>query len=173
VRSNCRSVAVWVGNLEGDSMLAVSGTSGAAPVWRDIMLALHRSTPSRSAPPPPGLESRTIRFADNIESPRREYFLRGTGQTVQSVAPAQSRRPRIANPVSGAIFALDPDIPLNRQRLGVAIRGSAEAHRLLLNKRDIGSADSNPQIAMSHGSHLLTLVDAAGKPIDQVRFTIR
>src|SRR3546814_4502416 len=35
------TVAVWVGNLEGDSMRAVSGTSGAAPVWRDVMLALH------------------------------------------------------------------------------------------------------------------------------------
>ena len=33
------TVAVWVGNLEGDSMRSVSGTSGAAPVWRDVMLA--------------------------------------------------------------------------------------------------------------------------------------
>src|SRR6202012_2310091 len=27
------TVAVWVGNAEGDSMTRVSGTSGAAPVW--------------------------------------------------------------------------------------------------------------------------------------------
>ncbi|NWN23155.1 penicillin-binding protein 1C, partial [Escherichia coli] len=31
------TVGVWVGNLEGDPMRAVSGTSGAAPVWRDVM----------------------------------------------------------------------------------------------------------------------------------------
>uniref|UniRef100_UPI00286E53D8 penicillin-binding protein 1C n=1 Tax=Novosphingobium sp. TaxID=1874826 RepID=UPI00286E53D8 len=39
------TVAVWVGNLEGDSMRSVSGTSGAAPVWRDVMLALHAGKP--------------------------------------------------------------------------------------------------------------------------------
>ena len=45
------TVAVWVGNLEGDSMKAVSGTSGAAPVWRDVMMALHRGQPGRGATP--------------------------------------------------------------------------------------------------------------------------
>src|SRR5690606_37982708 len=46
------TVAVWVGNLEGDSMRAVSGTSGAAPVWREVMLALHEdAVPSRPAHP--------------------------------------------------------------------------------------------------------------------------
>ena len=39
------TVAVWIGNLEGDSMRAVSGTSGAAPVWRDVMRALHADVP--------------------------------------------------------------------------------------------------------------------------------
>src|SRR3546814_21014707 len=37
------TVAVWVGNLEGDSMRAVSGTSGAAPVWRDVMREIGRA----------------------------------------------------------------------------------------------------------------------------------
>ncbi len=48
------TVAVWVGNLEGDSMRAVSGTSGAAPVWRDIMLALHQGAPGKPPPSPRG-----------------------------------------------------------------------------------------------------------------------
>mgnify|MGYP002078886582 CR=1 FL=1 len=52
------TVAVWIGNLEGDSMRAVSGTSGAAPVWREIMLALHRDHPGRQPPRPPGIEAR-------------------------------------------------------------------------------------------------------------------
>ncbi len=73
------TVAVWVGNVEGDPMRAVSGTSGAAPVWRDVMLALHADAPSVAPPRPPGVEARQIRFADGIEQPRREYFLAGTG----------------------------------------------------------------------------------------------
>jgi penicillin-binding protein 1C len=46
------TVAVWIGNSEGDSMSRVSGTSGAAPVWRDVMLALHRDRPGRAPPRP-------------------------------------------------------------------------------------------------------------------------
>jgi penicillin-binding protein 1C len=167
------TVAVWIGNLEGDSMQAVSGTSGAAPVWRDVMLGLHRALPGRAPNRPLGIESRQIRFAAGVESPRREYFLTGTGQSEQVSAPAQSRRPRITNPVSGSIFALDPDIPLDRQRMGVTVSGSTEGHRLLLDKRDIGPAEAKPQLMMIPGSHLLALVDSAGKQIDQVRFTMR
>lgn len=167
------TVAVWIGNLEGDSMQAVSGTSGAAPVWRDVMLALHRAVPGRAPLKPAEIEVRQIRFADNVESPRREYFLRGTGQNEQVAAPAQSRRPRITNPVSGAIFALDPDIPINRQRIGIIVSGANEGHRLLLNRRDIGPANAKPQLVMVSGSHLLALVDSGGKRIDQVRFTMR
>ena len=47
------TVAVWVGNLEGDPMRAVSGTSGAAPVWRDLMLALNSDRAVRPPPRPP------------------------------------------------------------------------------------------------------------------------
>ena len=61
------TVAVWVGNLEGDSMKAVSGTSGAAPVWRDVMVALHARAPGRAPLMPPGIERRVISFAGNID----------------------------------------------------------------------------------------------------------
>src|ERR1051325_7690020 len=60
------AVAVWVGNLEGDPMRAVSGTSGAAPVWRDLMLALHARAPGRAPPAPAGVEARRIAFADHL-----------------------------------------------------------------------------------------------------------
>jgi penicillin-binding protein 1C len=167
------TVAVWIGNLEGDSMQAVSGTSGAAPVWRDIMMALHRAVPGRAPAMPSGIEMRQIRFAAGVESPRREYFLSGTGQAEQLAAPAQSRRPRITNPVSGAVFALDPDIPLDRQRIGIMVSGSTDGHRLLLDKQDLGPADAKPQLLIRPGSHLLALADSGGKVIDQVRFTMR
>ena len=65
------TVAVWVGNVEGDPMRAVSGTSGAAPVWRDVMLALGRDD-DRGPPMPAGVERRRIAFADAIEQPRMD-----------------------------------------------------------------------------------------------------
>jgi penicillin-binding protein 1C len=167
------TVAVWVGNLEGDPMRAVSGTSGAAPVWRDLMLALHGRTPGRAPAPPAGVEARAIAFADHLEQPRREYFLRGTGQTLIAATPGAARRPRIVNPVAGTVYAIDPDVPPDRQRFAVAVTDGVEAYRLLLDDRDLGPAGARPLVMAAPGVHRLRLVDVAGRVVDQTRFTIR
>ncbi|CAN5819693.1 penicillin-binding protein 1C [soil metagenome] len=167
------TVAVWVGNLEGDAMRAVSGTSGAAPVWRDLMLALNANRTVVPPALPPGIERRAIRFANHVEQPRLEYFLAGTAQSEIAAAPRSARRPRIINPVAGSVYAIDPDIPPDRQRLAVGVSGEVTAHRLLLDKRDLGAADSQPQILAPPGQHRLRLVDVGGRVVDQVLFTIR
>ena len=161
------TVAVWVGNLEGDPMRAVSGTSGAAPVWRDIMLALG---PGKPLPMPANIEKRIVASATGTA---REYFLKGTGQSVMAAVPPEARRPRIVSPVGGSVYALDPDIPVDRQRLAIGVTGPVVAHRLLLDQRDLGPADSGPLILAPPGAHLLRLVDAGGRTVDQVRFTVR
>ncbi len=167
------TVAVWVGNLEGDSMRAVSGTSGAAPVWRDVMLALHASSPGKAPAMPAGVEVRQISLPGTREPPRREYFVTGTAQSELAAAPQAARRPRITSPVSGSVYALDPDIPLDRQRLAVIVSGDVPGYRLILDKQVLGDADAGQQILPRPGSHMLTLVDPGGKPIDRVRFTVR
>ncbi|SKB40233.1 penicillin-binding protein 1C [Sphingopyxis flava] len=167
------TVAVWVGNLEGDSMRAVSGTSGAAPVWRDVMMSLHADRPGRPPSMPDGVEMRQIALPGTREPPRREYFLVGTAQAEMAAAPAAARRPRIASPVSGSVFAIDPDIPGDRQRIAVIVTGAAAGHRLILDKRLAGDAEAGLQIVPQPGSHILTLVDPGGRIIDRVRFTVR
>ncbi len=167
------TVAVWVGNLEGDSMRAVSGTSGAAPVWRDVMLALHAGSPGKPPTMPDGVEARQIALPGTREPPRREYFLRGTAQTEMAAAPQAARRPRITSPVSGSVYALDPDIPIDRQRLAVIVSGSVAGYRLILDKKALGDADAGQQILPRPGVHMLTLVDPGGRMIDRVRFTVR
>ncbi len=167
------TVAVWVGNLEGDSMKAVSGTSGAAPVWRDVMMTLHRDAPGKAPPRPMGIEAKRVTFAGNVEPPRSDWFLTGTGQSAQAFAPATARRPRITNPVSGSVFALDPDIPMDRQRMGIAVTGAVAGHRLVLDRRDLGDADARPQVLAGPGVHQLALLDPGGRVIDRIRFTVR
>jgi penicillin-binding protein 1C len=167
------TVAVWVGNLEGDSMKAVSGTSGAAPVWRDVMMALHRQSPGKAPIRPDGIEARHVSFANNVEPPRSDWFLTGTSQSAQTFAPPTSRRPRITNPVSGSVFALDPDIPLDRQRMGIAVTGAVAGHRLVLDRTDLGDADARPQVLAGPGVHQLALLDPSGRVIDRIRFTVR
>ena len=167
------TVAVWVGNVEGDAMRAVSGTSGAAPVWRDVMLALEAGRSDRAPAPPPGIEARRVRFAGLREQPRRDYFLAGTALSMVAAAPAEARRPRIASPVSGSVYALDPDIPIDRQRLAIAVTGAAAAHRLTLDARDLGAADARPLVLAGPGRHRLALLDTAGRTVDRISFTIR
>lgn len=167
------TVAVWVGNLEGDPMRAVSGTSGAAPVWRDVMLALHRDRPGQAPPRPANVSAAPVRFAAGMEPPRREWFLAGTAQTAMAPAPAFARRPRITNPASGSVYAFDPDIPRGRQAIGVVLQGPAEGLALTIDGQPLGPARPGLQLPLIPGSHLLALRSADGRMLDQIRFTVR
>ena len=154
-------------------MRAVSGTSGAAPVWRDVMRALHAEQPGRAPERPAGIEERQVSFGGNIEQPRREYFLAGTGITQVAAAPAVARRPRIVSPVAGSVYALDPDIPIARQRMAISVSGEVIGHRLLLDGRDLGAADARPLVLAGPGRHQLRLVAPGGRVVDQILFTVR
>lgn len=167
------TVAVWVGNLEGDPMRAVSGTAGAAPVWRDLMLQLHARAPGRAPPRPADVVPTRVRFAIGREPPRSEWFLAGTQQALIALAPADAERPRITNPVSGAVYAIDPDIPPAVQSVGVALAGADPMLHLTLDGRTLPEAAGSAQLPMIPGSHLLALVDAGGRKVDQVRYTVR
>ena len=167
------TVAVWVGNLEGDPMRAISGTSGAAPVWRDIMLGLHRSQPGQQPRRPGGVQQGQIDFAALREPPRREWFLPGTTQATFASAPEFARRPRIANPVSGAVYAFDPDIPAMRQSVGISITGETQNLSLTLDGKPFSLAQGSPQMPLIKGSHLLALTDETGRVMDRVRFSVR
>src|SRR6185436_13793788 len=97
------TVGVWVGNSSGEAMHQVSGVSGAAPVWREIMLALHASGVPPAINPPAGVVRQDTRFDRGHEPPRREWFLAGTEQAV--IQPAGTSV-ALSNPVDGAIYAL-------------------------------------------------------------------
>ena len=79
----------------------------------------------------------------------------------------------IVNPIAGTVYAIDPDIPSDRQRFAVGVTGSVASHRLLLDDRDLGPASASPLVLAAPGRHLLQLIDVAGRVVDQVRFTIR
>jgi penicillin-binding protein 1C len=55
----------------------------------------------------------------------------------------------------------------------VGVTGEVTAHRILLDRQDLGPADRAPPLIAGPGRHLLRLVDLDGTIVDQVRFTIR
>ena len=169
------TVAVWVGNYEGDSMRDVSGVSGAAPIWHDIMAALHRGGISVEAAPPAGVTAELTRFLPPVEPPRREWYLSGTataGARVVAVVPA-ALRPGIESPANGMIIAMDPDIPAGHQRVLIAVRGARPGMKIRLNGRMLGSAVGGRLWLPQPGSYYLTLEDSQGQQLDRVLFKVR
>ena len=124
-------------------------------------------------PRPAGIEARGVAFAEAIEPARSDYFLRGTAQARIGSAPATARRPRIVSPVAGTVYALDPDIPVDRQRIRIATVGAVSGERLQLDNRDLGLADAAPAVLPGPGQHRLALVDNGGRVLDRSLFTVR
>jgi penicillin-binding protein 1C len=166
------TVGVWVGNFDGRSMWDVSGVSGAAPVWRDVMDYLHRDRPSRAPAPPDGLVRRTVSFVPAAEPPRSEWFVRGTETAlVEGVAPSQ-RTPKILYPADHSIIALDPDIPERLQRMDFRAQ-AGKGLRWQLDGAEMGPADGALAWTPVPGRHALALVDGGGRSVDGIRFEVR
>ena len=168
------TVAVWVGNYDGDSMRDVSGVSGAAPIWHDIMVALNRGLVSVEPTPPAGVTAELTTFSPAVEPPRREWYLRGTTAPNERVmvVPA-SVRPRIQSPANGMIIAMDPDIPQGHQRVLIAVQGARPGMRLMLNDRTLGASIHDELWQPRPGTYYLTLEDATGRQLDRVLFKVR
>lgn len=168
------TVAVWVGNYDGDSMRDVSGVSGAAPIWHDIMVALNRGLVSVEPAPPAGVTSELTTFSPAVEPPRREWYLHGTtAPNARVMVVPASVRPRIESPANGMIIAMDPDIPATHQRMLIAVRGARPGMRLMLNDRAFGPPIHDELWQPRPGTYYLTLEDASGRQLDRVLFRVR
>ena len=132
------TVGVWVGNASGAPMHNVSGMHGAAPVWLDLVSALHADAPSRAPAAPAGLRRAAVRFEGGVEAPRDEWFIAGTERRSVALADPIYDAPRIVSPVDGAIVALDPDMPAARQRIVWMAAGGGEDLSWRLNGQAIG-----------------------------------
>jgi penicillin-binding protein 1C len=166
------TVGVWVGNVTGEPMRNVSGVTGAAPVWLEVMARLHERTPSAPPAPPPGVVRREIAFTAGVEPARPEWFRAGT-EPVASPAGHVAAPPRIIAPVGGTIVALDPDIPPDRQRLPFESRDAGSGHRWLLDGAVLGEAAELFLWPPRPGRHRLSVVGPDGRIFDTVTFLVR
>jgi penicillin-binding protein 1C len=172
------TVGVWVGNFSGAPMHDVSGVTGAAPIWRDLVHFLHRAERSVPPAPPAALVAASVSFEPPVEGGRREWFVRGTEvQVVRNAAAARDDEalpaPRIRYPAPDTIIALDPDIPAAHQRVGLASGPIARDVRWRVD--DEALPDRGPHVlwAPTPGRHAVSLVDGDGKVLASVRFEVR
>ena len=166
------TVGVWVGNFTGEPMWNVSGISGAAPVWVEVMNRLHRDEVPTKREPPPGLVKARVNFAHGTRILREEWFIRGTEPAIPG-AHGGSLHARILYPPPGTVIALDPDIPPELQRVFFLLQTTHKNVNWVLNGRPLPSAGKATPWSPQAGIYRLALIDAEGRMIDSVLFEVR
>jgi penicillin-binding protein 1C len=165
------TVGVWAGNFSGAPMWNVTGITGAAPVWVEIMNRLHGDGSSPAPETPPGVVCRKVEFSNSRRS-RTECFIEGT-ETPVVQETAGSVRIKIVYPASGTVIALDPDIPSAQQRLFLEAEPRDDRLRWILDGEVLGSAGSMVLWTPKVGPHTLALSDETERVLDSVVFQVR
>lgn len=163
------TVGVWVGNFSGEAMWNVSGVSGAAPVWLEIMKYLHKTRPSRPPSPPGGVIPAAASGLDLRSN--KEWFIRGTEPGMVQFVKAWPLT-RITYPPAGTLIALDPDIPPPHQKIFFQASDSARRVRWLLDGELVGEGIMQSWTPI-RGHHRLCLLGPDDRTLDTVTFTVR
>jgi penicillin-binding protein 1C len=158
-------------------MWDVSGIHGAAPIWRDLVHALHETVPSREPAAPGSVVLRQVRFNDVAEASRPEWFLRGTEVAVVERAAVADRGARIAYPGDGLIVAVDPDIPDDVERIVFQMEPErSDLHWRLARTSGKGCAvrlDAGASWKPAAGAWRLELLNDENAELAAVHFSVR
>jgi penicillin-binding protein 1C len=148
------TVGVWVGNFSGDPMQDVTGVSGAAPMWKKIMDFLHAKSGSQM---PLAIEKIAI------PEPKAQGL---------SIAPIIT--PKIIYPHEGSVLALDPDIPLSRQKVLLKASLNSKDYEWVLDGRSFGTLDEPRFWGVERGHHLMEIRKIeATEVLDKIRFLVK
>jgi penicillin-binding protein 1C len=166
------TVGVWVGNVTGVPMRDVTGITGAAPVWLDVINYLHERYGSVTPQAPAGVVTRRVSFPKSVEAARNEWFVQGT-EPARSLAELDENEPQIESPAEGSIIAIDPDIPSGLQRVSFEAGHGATGAKWILDGRERCAVSSPCLWQPVPGMHTLALVGASGRTIGQATFKVR
>ena len=168
------TVGVWIGNFSGEPMWNVTGVSGAAPVWMEIMNILHKDERSPAPEPPSGVLAKTVTFKNGVEQERQEWFVKGSEPETAVTLNIRHGKPSIIYPVGGSIITLDPDIPEENQRIAFQAQPGERKFIWRLNDRSMSGEMMNTLLwKPERGSHTLTIADKEDHILDSVTFVVR
>ena len=166
------TVGVWTGNFSGEPMWNVSGVTGAAPIWMEMMDFLHRDVSSIQREALSGLVRRKIEFSAGVAASREEWFIRGTEPSFQNQRIGQFN-PRILYPPSGTVMAVDPDIPPELQKVFFVSQAHEDDFRWVLNGAALERTGRTIPWIPRAGKYHLAIADKDEKVLDYVYFEVR
>jgi len=170
--SKQHTVGVWIGNFSGEPMWNVSGVTGAAPLWAEVMNFLHGEGVRPEGKIPEQVVSREIAFSQAPAPPIREWFIRGTEPNSRVQKTGQLNQ-RIVYPPSGTVIALDPDIPVNQQKVFFISQAHEEGLQWRLDGKTLEAVGKTISWTPRPGRFELAIADREGKILDFVYFYVR
>lgn len=169
-------VGVWVGNSDNSPMQGVTGVTGAAPIWNQIMEEALASVPASDFPPPQGVVGVEIcEDGGRVPSPncprkRIEFFSadqlplpadENVERAVQAGNPdlAIQPQPQAANPQSPDILITQPTLDAPTPRGLLSIRGTVNPPGFQQYIVEYGDGENPAEWKWISGPHLSPVVD--------------
>lgn len=163
-------VGVWVGSMGGSPMRHVSGMTGAAPIWREMMDVLHETQATDSVAP----KKLSTLIYRKMEPYGEVPFIQGTEPTLESLRADVPTLvvPNILSPTDGAIYALDPGIAKASQK--ILFEGQAPGpFRWRVNSQDVAPSKEKLMWSPVRGPHTIQIVDARDRVLDEVKINVK
>ena len=166
------TVGVWTGNFSGEPMWNVSGVTGAAPIWTEMMGFLHRDVSSIEREAHSGLVRKRVEFSEDGTASREEWFIRGTEPNLINQRTGQFN-PRILYPPPGTVMAVDPDIPRELQKVFFVSQVHEDHFRWVLNGSVLEDTGKAIPWIPREGKYHLAIADKDENVLDYVYFEVR
>ncbi len=167
-------VGVWVGNTDNSSMQGVTGVTGAAPIWHDIIEKASEGTPVKNFTRPPGIiEVEICTDGGHIPTPdcpanhrRKEVFKAGQGPLPPDAAVERAVQAKDQNLLNQPVSAQQGDISISQPSDGstltrglLSIRGTVNPPGFISYQVEWGEGDNPSQWKWISGPHLSPVVN--------------
>src|SRR6202046_5607608 len=166
------TVGVWVSNSSGAPMRDVTGITGAAPTWLNVMNYLHDRFGSGQIARPPDVTLSKVSFPGAVEPPRDEWLVAET-EPSSSRINLDDANPQILSPAAGTIIALDPDIPAAAQRVVFEASRGARDSQWILDGRALAPVSGTLLWTPSPGAHTLCIARDSEHALQTIEFVGR
>ncbi len=166
------TVGVWAGNFASQSMVDVSGVTGAAPSWKEIMQYLHKNKKSFPPTQPKNIIQKNITFEWQIGE-RPEFFLKGT-EPISSIGLLQKEEVQITFPAKNSVLALQSHLGDKSKVIFLRYNGNAPSGSIVVvNNVNMGQLSNPFKIANIDRGKYSILVKHQDKILDQVFFEVK
>ena len=163
------TVGVWIGNFSGAPMWNVTGITGAAPVWVEVMNLLAKDYEGGvlGAPIPP--------LSEVVHIPQAvgKWFIKGTEPAPIEKNRSSLKSAKITYPVPGMVVALDPEVRDNRQKIELRTSHPAPGLSFHISGHKVGRADTPVFWEVARGTHRVELRGKDDAVVDAVEFVVR